>query len=386
MMTEGFNFMGAHHIIQKFGGQSALAKLLGRRQSTVQHWAKRGVPTKWQKPLLELAKEHGVSLSVEDFFTDSASNKDRKIPSAYPRATHWGELSVGDVMLPCYVLETGERVFSLKGVVVGLIGTQGGQLAEYLKVKALREFLSDDLAPDENGNIPALITFDTGAKGVGALALGLPVEKLIDLCTAYSAAAEYGELTDRQQEIVRTANSFLRACSKVGIIALVDEVTGYQYEREEQALQFKLKIYLSEELRKWEKTFPDELWKEFARLTHWDRPLHIRPKYWGKLIMELVYEYLDSDVCDWLRTHAPKPMKGQNYHQWLSGQYGLKRLNEHIWMLIGIAKTCTTMTELQDIMAQRFGAEKVQLSLYLRLPTSSKGDQQKGGQIIETSA
>lgn len=260
--------MGAQHIIQKFGGQSALAKFLGKRQSTVQHWVKNGIPAKWQKPLLELAKEHGVHLAPEDFFTNIEADDEQNSPSPYPRATHWGELSIGDTVLPCYVLETGERVFSLKGVVVGLIGTQGGQLSEYLKVKALREFLPEDLTPDENGNISALITFDTGAKGVGALALGFPVEKLIDLCTAYSSAAEHGELTERQREIVRTANRFLRACSKVGIIALVDEVTGYQYDREEQALQFKLKIFLNEELRNWEKTFPDELWKEFARLTH----------------------------------------------------------------------------------------------------------------------
>jgi hypothetical protein len=272
---------GAKHIIQKFGGQSALAQLLGRRQSTVQHWAKRGVPSKWQQPILDLARDHGIDLSPDDFFQENTSSPVLIPKDATPKATHWGELPIGETTVPCYVLETGERVFSLKGVVVSLIGTQGGQLAEYLKVRALREFLPDDLTPDENGNIPALMTFDTGAFGVGATALGLPVEKLIDLCSAYSVAADQGQLTERQQAIATTANAFLRACSKVGVIALVDEATGYQYDREERALQFKLKVFLSEELRKWEKTFPDELWKEFARLTHWDRPLHIRPKYWG---------------------------------------------------------------------------------------------------------
>jgi hypothetical protein len=359
---------GAKRIIQKFGGQTALAQLLGKRQSTVSHWAKRGVPTKWQKPLLDLAADHGIDLSPEDFFTESPPFTTFSPAHVIPKAIHWGELPIGETKLPCYVLDTGERVFSLKGVVVGFIGTQGGQLAEYLKLRALQDYLPDDLTPDEKGNIPALVTFDTGAFGVGAIALGLPVEKLIDLCSAYSTAADHGKLTERQQAIATTANAFLRACSKVGIIALVDEVTGYQYEREEYALQFKLKIFLSEELRKWEKTFPDELWKEFARLTHWGGPLHMRPKYWGKMVMDLVYGYLDRDVCDWLKKNAPRPMKGQNYHQWLSGQYGLKRLNEHIWMLIGIAKTCSTRGELEQIMAERFGAEKIQLSLYLRMP------------------
>lgn len=81
--------------------------------------------------------------------------------------------------------------------------------------------------------------------------------------------------------------------------------------------------------------------------------------------MELVYGYLDPDVAEWLKKHAPKPRHGLNYHQWLSGQYGLKKLTEHIWMLIGIATVCRDMRELRQRMAERFGREPVQLTLYL---------------------
>jgi len=108
-------------------------------------------------------------------------------------------------------------------------------------------------------------------------------------------------------------------------------------------------------MRKWEKTFPDELWIEFARLTAWKGTVSQRPKYWGRLVMEPVYDYLDADVAQWLRDHAPAPRHGQNYHQWVSSQYGLKKLVEHIRMLIGVARTCRTMTELQDRMAELNG-------------------------------
>jgi P63C domain len=70
--------------------------------------------------------------------------------------------------------------------------------------------------------------------------------------------------------------------------------------------------------------------------------LHHRPKYWGNLVMELIYEKLDSDGAKWLKEHAPAPRRGQNYHQWLSGQYGLKKLVERIWMIIGMARTAKT--------------------------------------------
>ena len=122
-------------------------------------------------------------------------------------------------------------------------------------------------------------------------------------------------------------------------------------------------------MRKWEKTFPDDLWKEFARLTNWKGTVTQRPKYWGKLVMELVYGYLDKDVAKWLKDNAPEPRHGQNYHQWLSGQYGLKKLVEHIWMLIGVSRTCENMVELRQRMAELNGRTMVQLMLPIPKPT-----------------
>lgn len=64
--------MNAKLIIEKFGGQTALAKLLGKGQSTVAYWAKSGViPARWHGPLLELAMQKGVPLSGHDFVAAS---------------------------------------------------------------------------------------------------------------------------------------------------------------------------------------------------------------------------------------------------------------------------------------------------------------------------
>lgn len=108
-------------------------------------------------------------------------------------------------------------------------------------------------------------------------------------------------------------------------------------------------------MRKWEKTFPDQLWEQFGRITNWQGPIHSRPKYWGNLVMEFIYENLDADVAEWLRLNAPKPQHGQNYHQWLSEQYGLRKLIEHIWKIIGIASTCQTLDELRKQTQQLYG-------------------------------
>ena len=58
----------AKQVIDRFGGQSALAALLGKRQSTVQHWARTGrIPSQWHGQLLELAREKGIGLEPKDF-------------------------------------------------------------------------------------------------------------------------------------------------------------------------------------------------------------------------------------------------------------------------------------------------------------------------------
>lgn len=157
---------------------------------------------------------------------------------------------------------------------------------------------------------------------------GLEADTFIEVCQAYVSAWQAGKLqTESQIKIAQRAAMFLGACAKLGLTALIDEATGYQYVRPMDALEVKLRAFLAEEMRKWEKTFPDQLWEQFGRLTNWKGSLHQRPKYWGKLVLELIYEYLDPDVAQWLRENAPKPLHGQNYHQWLTEQYGLKNLS-----------------------------------------------------------
>lgn len=81
--------MSAKAIIERFGGQTALAKLLGRGQSTIGYWAKSGViPAKWHGPLLDLALQRGVPLSPHDFLAGASQQKrspdsfDSALPSA----------------------------------------------------------------------------------------------------------------------------------------------------------------------------------------------------------------------------------------------------------------------------------------------------------------
>lgn len=353
----------ASRVIERFGGQSALARLIGKKQSTVQYWAATGrIPPTWHAKLLKLAKEKRVSLAPSELVAlPDAEEAHVDIPTA-----RWaGVLDVGDG-LPCYVLSDGRRVISRTGAATSLTKRATGNLESYMKVGALQPYFP----PGFNDQM-----IEFSLQGVSHKTVrGITAETFLEICKAYVTALNDGALqTDRQREIAAQAGMFLAACSKVGLIALIDEATGYQYERAEDALRMKLRIFLEEEMRQWEKTFPDQLWAEFGRLTKWKGATNSqRPKYWGKLVMELVYGYLDPDVAQWLKDNAPKPMHGQNYHQWLSSQYGLKRLTEHLWMLIGIATACNTMPELRQRMGERFGKHQVQFTLFIDPPTEPK--------------
>ena len=278
-----------------------------------------------------------------------------------PKAMFSGVLAIGEGELPCYVLEGGTRVFSTTGLLKSLGFKSNTNADEVFKSPQIRPYLPVVADRKVRGN---LIDFYTDK---GNLARGYDVERFIEICQAYSQALEKSELTlERHLDAARKANAILRACSKIGVIALVDEVTGYQYARAENELQFKLKLYLSAEMRGWEKTFPDDLWIQFARLTHWSgSPTKNRPRHWGYFVMDLIYRSLDPDVAEYLKNNKPEPKRGQNYHQWFNEDYGVKKLREHINRIIGMAQVAGSIGELKNKVAYYYKKEPLQLDLFL---------------------
>lgn len=267
--------------------------------------AKRAAAMRWAKPPSELTAV--VSLGALE--GEVMPPDDGSPPS--PFAKHRGFIDLGGTPIEVYVLDTGDRVLSTRGAVKAMTGQDAGNLGEYLSVQGLKDFIDKDLVLVETKEF-----FIPGTQFKGR---GLTAEQFEAVLTGYVRALGAGALkTDRQREIATTCAILSTAFLRVGIIAQIDEATGYQYERAEDALQIKLRAFIADELRAWEKTFPDELWEQFGRLTNWKGSLHQRPKWWGHLVMELIYDALDPDIAQYLKTNKPKPYHGQNYHQWLT--------------------------------------------------------------------
>ena len=290
--------------------------------------------------------------------TEATSPRSNDSPSSLPEAKYKGFLDIMGHQIPCYVLEGDIRVIGRTSATEALTGIKGGgDLEKYLGVASLKPFI--DLEKVLEGMVPFRLP---EVEGLERQVKGITTDTQIEIWRGFVAALQASmqsdseiKLTDRQKEMAIQASMLLASCAKVGLDALVDEATGFQYQRASDALEVKLRAYLEKEMRKWEKTFPDELWLEFGRLTKWKGTVTQRPKYWGKLVMEFIYEYLDPDVARWLRENAPEPRHGRNYHQWLSSQYGLKKLVEHIWKFIGIASQCDGLEHLRNRMRSLYG-------------------------------
>lgn len=301
-------------------------------------------------------KDKGIIEPIDaSFDAVSAAMVGGAVPTDMPSAKYDGKIELGGKEVECYVLTTGERVISLSATVRSLTGTDSGNLGNYIEVDGLKSFINSEKVA---GEIRAFMI-----PGNPIPAKGLLAETFIEICNAYVKALESGTLrTDRQKAIAVTCAILLASCAKVGLIALIDEATGYQYERAEDALQVKLRAFIAEELRDWEKTFPDELWEEFGRLTNWKGALHSRPKWWGKLVIELIYDTLDPDVAEYLKTHKPEP--DVRWHQQLTENIGVRQLVSRCYEIIGMAKTCKDIRELKAKVGEHYGKKLHQFTMY----------------------
>lgn len=274
-----------------------------------------------------------------------------------PFAKWRGRIDLGGNEIDCYVLNDETRVLSSGSTTKAIAEVERGSLQDYIGQKALNPFIDKDKVLQE--------TIRFSIPGTQWAGIGITTEHFELICRGYvQALYEGAKLTDRQREIAIRCAVLTAGLTRSGLDALVDEATGYQYERAEDALQVKLRAFISEELRAWEKTFPDDLWEEFGRLTGWKTPLSSRPKWWGKLVTELIYDTLDEDVAEYLK--ANKPPAGVRWHQQLTENYGVRQLVSRCYEVIGMAKTCDDMHELRQRVAQHYGKKPVQFTMFLK--------------------
>lgn len=267
--------------------------------------------------------------------------------------THEGELNLNGLIIPCYVLEDGTRVLSGRGMQTALKmvdeddGKQsaGARLTRYLTQKTLKPFIFNG---KEGDHFEPIICYkgDTKINGYEATILA-------DICDAFLEARKHINLSQRQMVIAEQCEILIRGFAKVGITALIDEATGYQYEREKDALQVILKAYISEELLKWQKKFPDNFYYQIFRLKKWDytvKGIKNRPGVIGKWTNELIYKQLPKGVLDELKKSTPKSDVGNytaRFFQSLTPDIEHPALSAQLYKVIGIMEISNNWAEFK---------------------------------------
>ncbi len=252
-----------------------------------------------------------------------------------PTATHEGVLALGSLELPVAVLNDGRRVLTAGAMLTALGRPWKGsykrtELPSFLDAANLKPFISDELL----GVLQPIEFRGTKGQVTGYLAEILPL-----VCDVYLRAREAGKVKGLQANVAKQAEVLVRSLSRVGIRALVDEATGYQSVRPQDALQKYLELILRKELAAWVKKFPDEFYENIYKLKGWPWPGMGKNRFSvvAHYTRDLVYERMAPNLLEELEKKTPKNEKGRRdslMKDWLSADVGDPMLAQHLHSLI----------------------------------------------------
>ncbi len=267
-------------------------------------------------------------------------------------------LVIGGIEIPCYVLDDGCRVLAEAGLVSGLGTTRGttggrggGRMVAFATGKNIAPYVTEELLQKLRG--PVLFRAPNGH-----IAHGYDATILADICEAVLAARADKALQHHQLHIAHRCEVLLRGFARVGIIALVDEVTGYQEYRNREELHRILEAYVSSELLPWAKRFPNSFYQEMFRLRGWRyNPLTTkRPSYVGTLTNEIVYQRLPDGVLDELKKANPSTngRRKHKHHQFLTADVGHPHLERHLTGVIALMRASGNWRQFERLLKRAY--------------------------------
>jgi hypothetical protein len=297
------------------------------------------------------------------------------------RATHDGSIIVGDRELTCAVLEDGTRVLNQQTMLttLGRASKPKGRanpsepsvLPPFLAAQNLQAYITAELASMVE---PIPYRTPTGGKALGYNALILPA-----VCDVYLSARSDGKLLPNQALTAKTCEVLVRGLARVGVVALVDEATGYQESRARYELQQILNHYVQAELRPWTKRFPDEFFREIYRLQGWDyKPgTAKRTPYVGNLINKYIYEQLPHGVLEELRRLNPVTETGRRRHkhfQHLTADTGNVHLDRQISTVSTLLRIAEHKADFDYLFGRAFPPHQERLPLVLEAAEDDDGE------------
>jgi len=289
-----------------------------------------------------------------------------------PRALRTAILKIGDIEIECAVLDdaTNTRVLSETRLMAAMGMYRSGALSTrrskakgggapqplFLAYKNLKPFIDLHLTPEHFKTFPYVTPEGSMATS------GISAEALPKICKVWIDADKAGVLGPRQQLIAAKFDALFSGFAYTGLVALIDEATGFQHERGERALAEILERFVQKELRQWVSTFPSDYYREMFRLRGWTFPnlpaeQQKRPILVGKITNDIVYARLAPGVRATLHHLTPRDAKGRlknKLFQRLTEDVGHPKLREHLAKVVTVMQLApdwpTFMTNMNRLM------------------------------------
>ncbi|MFZ3182512.1 MAG: P63C domain-containing protein [Methylocystis silviterrae] len=263
-----------------------------------------------------------------------------------PLARSEGTLPIGDVSIDVYVLWDRRRLVAKRAMAraLGLKSEGGNAFLKTLSGKTIGSAIPESLW--EKINNPVVFK-----PLVGDPAHGYEASVLIEVCDALIGARD--DLAPAQKFLARQAEIIVRAAAKIGIIALIDEATGFVEDKRKEEYRELWRDFIRDEFRQWEGAeFPDDVFDLIYKLYGLKRfnPKSTKhPKFFGKIIRKYIWVPLANSngaILEQLDEKNPVIYAdgGRRYKlfQFLSDEVGLPALKQHIWQVVGIGRSVKT--------------------------------------------
>lgn len=286
----------------------------------------------------------------------------------------------------CAVLDDETRVISERAFARAIGAKRGGshwqrrkrdpngaQLPVFLSANNLKPFINIELA----SALSSPIMYQTKT---GQHAHGIRADLIPQILDVWLKARDAGNvLTERQQGFAKLADIIMRGLAVTGIVALIDEATGYQDLRAKDALAKVLEAFVQKELRPWVHTFPVDYYKEIYRLKGWIWPpekANRMPRIVGKMTNDIVYARLAPGVHDELHRSTPRDGKGRlktHLHRRLTADVGHPKLLQHLGAVTTVMKFADDYDGFVKMLDKHY-PRQMQAPLFDRLEDGASGD------------
>ncbi len=302
-----------------------------------------------------------VKLSDEERKEIARSGAEARWSVGLLRATHAGDLKIGDKVISAAVLENGKRVLTQESFLAAIgrarkakAGTGSTALVDglppFLQADYLKPFISNEL---KESTTPILFRNKKSGRAFGYTAELLPMvcEVYLQLRDSIQQEAARNKnpvvLPRQSSHIILACDILMRGLARVGIVALVDEATGYQQVRDREALERILNQYIGRELAKWAKRFPDEFYEQMFRLKGWtyNPSSSKRPMQMAQITIDLVFDRIGPGLTKELKQRRDEILgatgatgRRVKLHQVLTEDVGHPALQYHLSGLTFSAK------------------------------------------------